>query len=224
MSGLQMEDDDKQDFRDYLLSKRPKPVAEKPDTTVVMQDARAPMATSRYHEDDDEEHVQEEAAGEISTGQGDEDGDNEDAFLDQLRERRMAELKRQAVEREEFRRLGHGEYSEITEQEFLNSVTKSNLCACHFYHRNFERCKILDKHLYEIAPQMLNIRFIRLNAEKAPFFVQKLSVRVLPSLIFFKDGVAVDRLLGFEGLPGKDEFETDTLVERIKKALLEAEK
>ena len=38
------------------------------------------------------------------------------------------------------------------------------------------------------------------TAQKALFFVGKLRVKVLPSLIFFVDGVAVGRQTGFEGL------------------------
>ena len=37
-------------------------------------------------------------------------------------------------------------------------------------------------------------------APKAPFFVGKLRVKVLPSLVFFVDGVAVGRQTGLEGL------------------------
>ena len=34
---------------------------------------------------------------------------------------------------------------EIVEDEFLPEVTKSKYVICHFYHREFLRCKIMDK-------------------------------------------------------------------------------
>jgi len=34
---------------------------------------------------------------------------------------------------------------EIAEDEFLPEVTKSKYVVCHFYHREFLRCKIMDK-------------------------------------------------------------------------------
>ena len=37
---------------------------------------------------------------------------------------------------------------------------------------------------------------------------------MLPSVILFVDGIAVDRVTGFEELGGKDEFRTETL-ERV---------
>ena len=39
-----------------------------------------------------------------------------------------------------------------------------------------------------------------MNAEKCPFFVSKLQVRTLPTLIIFREGKVVDRLTGFDGL------------------------
>lgn len=46
---------------------------------------------------------------------------------------------------------GHGVYSEIEEEQFLNVVTKSEFSSVHFYHQDFERCKIIDMHLKDIA-------------------------------------------------------------------------
>jgi thioredoxin-like negative regulator of GroEL len=53
-----------------------------------------------------------------------------------------------------------------------------------------------------------------LNAEKAPFFIQKLAIRTLPTIVCFIDGVARDRVVGFEDLGGKDEFDTIVLTRR----------
>ena len=78
----------------------------------------------------------------------------------------------------------------------------------------------MDMHLHTIAPQLLPVKFIKLNAEKAGFFVAKLSIKTLPTLVFFKDGVAVDRLIGFDGLGG-DEFATETLLARIQHGLMQ---
>ena len=66
---------------------------------------------------------------------------------------------------------GHGQYIEITETEFLPNVTGSKFVICHFYHKDFERCKIIDMHLREIAKTHLEARFVYLNAEKSPFFI-----------------------------------------------------
>ncbi len=70
----------------------------------------------------------------------------------------------------------------------------------HFYHEEFISCKVMDKHLRALAPRALGARFLKLEAKKAIFFTAKLKVKVLPTLIYFRDGVATGRQTGFEGL------------------------
>lgn len=113
---------------------------------------------------------------------------------------------------------GHGVYSEIEEDQFLKVVTKSEFSVVHFYHTDFERCKIIDKHLKDIAHYHPEAKFVKLNAEKAPFFIKKLQIQVLPTIVFFKDGVAVDRIIGFEELGGQDDFHMIALSRRIVKS------
>lgn len=86
---------------------------------------------------------------------------------------------------------------QIVEGEFLNYVTKLKFTVVHFFHKDFQRCKIMDKHLKILCQQFPQTQFLALNAEKSPFFVQKLAIRSLPTLCFFIDGVMKDKLLGF---------------------------
>lgn len=58
--------------------------------------------------------------------------------------RRLAQLKKEFEQEQELRSKGHGEYREITQDAFLTEVTGSSLALVHFYHRDFERCKIMD--------------------------------------------------------------------------------
>ncbi|GAB2226919.1 hypothetical protein Droror1_Dr00008717 [Drosera rotundifolia] len=115
-------------------------------------------------------------------------------------------MDKEAEKREAKVRQGHGEYREVTEGEFLGEVTTSDLAICHFYHKGFYRCKIMDKHLKSLAPKYIDTKFIKLDAENAPFFVSKLSVKTLPCVIFFRKGIAFERLIGFQDLGGKDDF------------------
>lgn len=62
----------------------------------------------------------------------------------------------------------------------------------------------------------LETRFIRINVDNAPFLVTKLKVRILPCVMAFVDGIAVDRIVGFEGLGlGGDRFTTKDLEARL---------
>lgn len=40
------------------------------------------------------------------------------------------------------------------------------------------------------------------HSQDAPFFTAKLQVRTLPCVVSFENGVAIDRLVGFEGIAG----------------------
>ncbi|KAI9994524.1 hypothetical protein PInf_011246 [Phytophthora infestans] len=131
---------------------------------------------------------------------------DEDPELERIRAARLKQLKYEYEEKQTLMAKGHGEYREITQDEFLKEVTGSPLVAVHFYHRDFERCKIMDMHLAKLARRHIECKFLKLNAEKAPFFVEKLVIRVLPTVVCFKNGVALpERVIGFDGLTGNDE-------------------
>ena len=48
--------------------------------------------------------------------------------------------------------------------DFLEAVTKTDNVVCHFFHRDFERCKLLDKHLSILARKYFDTRFIQVSA------------------------------------------------------------
>lgn len=135
----------------------------------------------------------------------------DDPELEKLHADRIAALKKEAEKRQALKRQGHGEYREISEGDFLGEVTGSEKVICHFYHREFYRCKIMDKHLKSLAPIHVDTKFLKLDAENAPFFVTKLGIKTLPCVILFRNGIASDRLVGFQDLGGKDDFSTKTL-------------
>jgi hypothetical protein len=141
---------------------------------------------------------------------GSEDPD-QDSSLAALRAARIAEMKKKMAARDEMKTKGHGEYEEIVETEFLKKVTGSNLVVCHFYHKEFERCKIVDMHLSKMAKRCFGTKFMKLNVEKSPFFVDKLRIQVIPTLVFFQDGIAKHHMRGFEEVGGDDEFSTAKL-------------
>ncbi|KAG5406270.1 hypothetical protein IGI04_012389 [Brassica rapa subsp. trilocularis] len=149
----------------------------------------------------------------------------DDPELEKLHADRIAALKREVEKREAFKRQGHGEYREVSEGDFLGEVTRSQNVICHFYHKEFYRCKIMDKHLKTLAPRHVDTKFIRVDAENAPFFVTKLAIKTLPCVLLFSKGVAIDRLVGFQDLGTKDDFTTTKLESvLIKKGMLSKKK
>lgn len=135
----------------------------------------------------------------------------DDPELQKLHEQRIEQLKSAQEKRAEMARKGHGEMQEIEEGEFLEVVTKTEMVVCHFFHREFERCKIMDKHLNSLARKHFKTRFIKVSAPDSPFFTVKLDIQMLPCVVCFVNGVSVHRVVGFEGLGGLDDFPTDNL-------------
>ena len=128
-------------------------------------------------------------------------GDNDPA-IEAFRRKRIAELKALQIKHVENIAKGHNEYRTITQDEFLPECinTTSEFVAVHFYHNLFERCKIMDMHIKKIVSKYTTCKFLRIDAEKCPFFVTKLQIKTLPTLIVFQDGKTINRLTGFEGL------------------------
>ncbi|KZW04073.1 thioredoxin-like protein [Exidia glandulosa HHB12029] len=153
------------------------------------------------------------------------DEDDDDALFERLekeldddfersgiRERMMDDMKRQMERVRDMRESNHGRYTEIfDEKEVIQTSAKENLCVIHFYHRDFQRCRIMDKHLEAIAPKYFSTRFIRVCVENVPWLVDKLQVQVLPCVACFVGGVLKHRLIGFEELGNDDSFTTASL-------------
>ena len=147
-----------------------------------------------------------------------EPGDDDDADLAKLHEMRLQQMKEAAEKRAAMKTKGHGQYELIEQDDFLDAVTQSDHVVVHFFHGEFERCKIIDKHVRVLAPRYFDTRFVRISAPDAPFFVKKLNVQMLPCLVFFHKGVAYDRIVGFEEFGGKDDFKTSVLEDRLQSA------
>ena len=142
----------------------------------------------------------------------------DDPELERLHNEKLAAMQREHEARMKMQSKGHGEYQEVEEGDFLEAVTGSDLCVVHFFCREFERCKIVDKHMKLLAPKYFGTRFLGLNAPECAFFVAKLKVQMLPCVVLFKNGVAFDRIVGFGDLGGKDDFTTDTFERKLQEA------
>jgi len=69
----------------------------------------------------------------------------------------------------------------------------------------------MDGHLQIVSKTHGETIFGRIDSAKSPFFVEKLAIQTLPTVLLFKDGVVVDRLIGFEGVTDSPELEFDTV-------------
>lgn len=102
-------------------------------------------------------------------------GDDDDYELRQIKEARLRQIRSQHKQKLENLGKGHGQYREITQDEFIQEITGSMNVICHFFHRDFQKCEIMNLHLSKLAQRHIESKFVRINAEKTPFFVEKVN-------------------------------------------------
>lgn len=140
----------------------------------------------------------------------------DDDDLEGIRQRRLAQMKKAEEKKKEWLQLGHGEYSELAnEPEFFDACKKSEHVVVHFYRQATFRCSIVDKHLSALAIKHPETRFLKISVDKAPFLCERMKIRVLPTIVCFKDFQSVDYIIGFDSLGGHDEFSTEMMAWRI---------
>ncbi|TEB35631.1 GTPase inhibitor [Coprinellus micaceus] len=133
-----------------------------------------------------------------------------------VREQAMSILKNEMERVKDLQANQHGTYGEITdEKEVIRATAREKRCVVHFYHSQFKRCEIMDKHLARLAEKYFNTRFFRVFVENIPWLVEKLQIKVLPCVVAFVNGVTADRLVGFEELGNADNFDTAVLELRL---------
>ncbi|BES90632.1 Thioredoxin [Nesidiocoris tenuis] len=135
--------------------------------------------------------------------------------LETIRKERLAKMKKDNEEKKVWLENGHGEYSEIEESEFFNTTKKSKNVIAHFFKSDSPRSKIMDHHLKILAPQHLEAKFVKLDAEKAPFLTSRLNIRVIPTVLIVIDNVTKDKIVGFTDLGNCDDFSTEILKWRL---------
>ncbi|KAI8999904.1 thioredoxin-like protein [Hyaloraphidium curvatum] len=116
----------------------------------------------------------------------------------------------------EMRQNAHGTYETVTqEKELMRITTTTKLVVVSFFHKDFRRCQIMDKHLEALAKKHFRTKFVRIDVENAPFLVERLKIQILPCVLAFVDGISVDRLVGFEELGNNDNFTMAQLEKRL---------
>eukprot|EP00915_Cephaloidophora_sp_WS-2016_P003888 GHVH01005263.1.p2 GENE.GHVH01005263.1~~GHVH01005263.1.p2 ORF type:complete len:248 (+),score=45.87 GHVH01005263.1:1412-2155(+) len=137
--------------------------------------------------------------------------DNED-MIEKIRRKRIAQLKATQMKQEKYTSLGHGKLSTIQDQkEFFTVAQKSDQVICHFFTTTNRRCDIVDARLTELAGAHMNLKCVRIDAEKSPFIAERLNIFMIPSIVLIKNGKSVHTVSGFDELGGTDSWSLDAL-------------
>lgn len=93
-------------------------------------------------------------------------------------------------------------------KEFFLAAKKSSKVVIHFYRGVTPRCQIVDAHFEKLAHDHVETRFLKIDAEKSPFLVEKLGIIMMPTIILIKDGKTEHSIIGFDEFGGTDNFST----------------
>lgn len=131
------------------------------------------------------------------------DRKKEEDELESIRRKRLEQMRKVAKQKEAWRRAGHGAYNEITDQKtFFDELKGSKRAVVHFYRPSAWRCDVLHKHLGALATRHIETKFVRINAEKAPFLCERLKIWMIPSMVLVKEGKTEHTIQGFDELGG----------------------
>jgi len=154
--------------------------------------------------------------------------DDEDA-LEDLKQKRIQQMKKQYSRQKKYRDLGHGTYTELgmgstqdsrdIAKEFFRTSKESHRIVFHFYRSSTRYCDTFHVHLAKLAERHLETKFLKINVEGcdnnegggASFLVERLGVVVMPTLILVKNRKAFHHIQGFDELGGTDDFSTNML-------------
>lgn len=153
----------------------------------------------------------------------------DDEGLEELRQRRLAQMQKQHSQMKKWKELGHGEYLELggaggtsgdardVAKAFFEVSKTSDRLIIHFYRPTTRYCDIFHAYLEKLARKHLETRFLKINVEGcdhqgggASFLVERLGVVVMPTLVLIKDRRAFHHIRGFDEL-GSEDFSEQAL-------------
>mmetsp|Transcript_23676 Transcript_23676/g.41798 ORF Transcript_23676/g.41798 Transcript_23676/m.41798 type:complete len:255 (+) Transcript_23676:242-1006(+) len=136
--------------------------------------------------------------------------DMKESDLDELREQRKAAMRKQTEKLAHWKALGHGEYYEVKgEKEFFAEVKGSERVVIHFFRSATPRCQIVDRHLGDLARKHMETKFIKIDAEKSPFLVERLNIWMMPSIVIAINGKTEHTMVGLDEFGGEDDFSNE---------------
>ena len=136
---------------------------------------------------------------------------DEDDF-EALRQKRKIELQKKLRQEQDWKQLGHGRYMEVNDtKEFFNAAKKSQRLVVHFFRGVTPRCQIVDAHFTKLAETHVETRFLKIDAEKNPFLVERVEIIVMPTIVLIKEGRTEHSIRGFDEFGGTDDFSSQDM-------------
>lgn len=86
----------------------------------------------------------------------------------------------------------------VTDQSFTGEVEGTGTVLVDFWAPWCGPCKMIAPVLEELDQEMSNLKIAKVNVDDNPETASKFGVMSIPTLIVFKDGQPVDKVVGFQ--------------------------
>ncbi|KAI1728996.1 thioredoxin domain-containing protein 9 [Ditylenchus destructor] len=141
---------------------------------------------------------------------------SDEQALEDLRRKRLQEMRAMQKQKEELTSMGHGKLAEVTdEREFFDATKNSSKVVCHFYDPIRRKSAVIDMLLDKLASKHLSVRFIKANTEKVPFLIKRLNIRKIPTIGIAIDSKMVDFIRIDDEFGPSNELKTELLEARL---------
>lgn len=100
---------------------------------------------------------------------------------------------------------------ELVTEKVFNEKYDKGVVLVDFFATWCGPCKMITPVLEELSKEMANVTFLKVNVDEEGALASKYEVMSIPTLLLLKDGVKVDKVMGFQPKPALEAF--------IKKAL-----
>ncbi|QJC34534.1 thioredoxin [Enterobacteriaceae endosymbiont of Donacia crassipes] len=84
----------------------------------------------------------------------------------------------------------------LNDKNFQQEINKTNLVLVDFWAEWCNPCKIFSKVLEEVSLEYKNIIFTKLNIENYKVITEKYNIRSVPTILLFKNGNIIDKIIG----------------------------
>jgi len=119
-----------------------------------------------------------------------------DDDLEGLRAMRLGQIKEKQMRGEEWKRQGHGKYTELnSDREFFEEVAKHDRCVVALFDANAQfDSGLVHAALERIAPIHLETKLCCISNDKAPMLSMHINVERLPVIFLVRAGKVVDKI------------------------------
>ncbi|KAI6236690.1 TXNDC9 protein [Aphelenchoides besseyi] len=143
----------------------------------------------------------------------------DDDGLEEIRRKRLLEMQKIQEKKQHLQTIGHGKLSELGgDKDFIEAGKESPKLVCYFYAQNTEKSQAVEKCLENLASANFFTRFIRINAERCPFLIERLRLKSIPVIAIVRN----EKIVDYIRLADKLEKNVDELERLIEQKLFEA--